>query len=191
MTRMLFAFLLAVLVLAATAEETPENPDFPKCDPSDANACSGHGKCLESGECECHSASDVGVYTGINCQCGGTESDCMADEKSGCRWCSTVEPAICVISEEVCHAITMPMVDTETGDGELSQRSTYSGVAGDAPTYSKSSNAVWFFIGSVLAIAAFAWYFKFRVVSAPSDDMPPLRAGQRASSAFEMHGDGL
>jgi hypothetical protein len=190
MTRPVCAFLFAALLLAAAAE-TPENPDFPKCDPSDPNACSGHGQCLESGECECHSASDVGVYTGINCQCGGTESDCTADEKSGCRWCSTVEPAICVISEEVCHAITMPMVNTETGDGDLSPRSTYSGLSGDASTYSKSSNAVWFFFGSILAIAAFAWYFKFRVVSTPEDDMPPIRAGQRASSAFEMHGDGL
>jgi hypothetical protein len=190
MSRVVYAILLAALVLTAAAEPEPEAADFPKCDPSDASACSGHGKCLESGECECHSETSDAVYTGISCQCGGSESECTADAKAGCHWCSAAEPAICVISEEVCHAITMPMIDAATGDGDQSQRSSYSGVPSDLSAGGGSkSNSMYFFIGSVLAIGAFAWYFKFRVVSAPEDDMPPLR--QRASSAFEMHGDGL
>ena len=190
MSRLLCAFLFLVLVLATKAEE-PDNPDFPKCSSSDENACSGHGKCLETGECECES-----MYTGISCQCGGTESECTADAKAGCTWCSTIEPAVCLISTEVCHALSLATVDAETGEGALSGRGTLDGVPAvpgyDSASGTTKSNSMYFFIGSVLAIAAFAWYFKLRGVAAPiEDDMPPIRQ-RTSSSAFEMHGgDGL
>jgi hypothetical protein len=186
MNSLIYAFLLAALVLASSAEE-PESPDYPKCSPSSENVCSGHGKCLESGECECDS-----MYTGISCQCGGTESECTADKAAGCVWCSSIEPAVCLISEEVCHALSLPMVDAETGEGSMTDMNTLNGVPGVSAASATHSNSLYFFIGSVLAIGAFAWYFKLRGVSAPIvDDMPPIR--QRTStSAFEMHGgDGL
>jgi hypothetical protein len=187
MKSLFYAFLFALLVLAASASaEEPENPDFPKCNPSDENACGGHGKCLDTGECECES-----MYTGVSCQCGGTESECTADARSGCTWCSSIEPAVCLISEEVCHALSIPMADAETGEGSLTDRSSVESINGDSGSSSTKSNSLYFFIGSVLAIGAFAWYFKLRGVSAPIvDDMPPFR--QRTSnSAFEMQGDGL
>jgi hypothetical protein len=74
----------------------------------------------------------------------------------------------------------------------MTDMNTLNGVPGVSAASATHSNSLYFFIGSVLAIGAFAWYFKLRGVSAPIvDDMPPIR--QRTStSAFEMHGgDGL
>jgi hypothetical protein len=192
MNRMIY-FIVAVLVLVACAETEVENPDFPKCDPSEENVCNGHGSCLETGECECNSTPELGVYTGINCQCGGSESECTSDEKAGCYWCSTVEPAVCLISEEVCHALSLNLVDTESevGDGEPSEQSTQKSVLDGTATAATTSNGMYFFIGSVLAIGAFAWYFNIRGVRAPiQDDIPAMRQ-HTSASAFEMHGDGL
>jgi hypothetical protein len=191
MSRLVYV-VVAVLVLAACAETEVENPDFPKCNPSDENACNGHGSCMETGECECHATPELGVYTGIDCQCGGSESECTSDEKAGCHWCSTVEPAVCVISEEVCHALSLNMIDTEseTGDGESSEQSTYSSVSEGTASVA-TSNSMYFFIGSVLAIGAFAWYFKLRGVRAPIEDDIPAMRQRTSASAFEMHGDGL
>jgi hypothetical protein len=111
----------------------------------------------------------------------------LADAKAGCRWCSTTEPALCVISAEVCHALSLPMIESETGDGESSERSTYLSVPGEG-SGGEASNGLYFFIGSILAIGAFAWYFKLRGVVAPiEDDMPPIRQRTSASS-IEMHG---
>ena len=191
MSRMIFAVLLAALALAVNAQQLPEDDaiDFPKCNPEDAAACNNHGNCLESGECECLMSNEGGVYSGISCQCGGTEEECTADSKSGCHWCTTVDPPVCVISTQVCHALSLPM--TETGEGDESYRDTSTTFPGGYSNSESKSNSMYFFIGSVVAIAAFAWYFKLRGAGAPiEDDMPPLR--QRTSaSAFEMQGDGL
>ncbi len=96
----------------------------------------------------------------------------------------------------MCHALSVATVDAETGEGALSGRGTLDGVPAvhgyDAANGTTKCNSVYFFIGSVLAIAAFAWYFKLRGVTARiEDDMPPIRQ-RTCSSAFEMHGaDGL
>lgn len=192
MSRMISALLLAALALAVHAQ-LPAEGDFPKCSPEDTAACSGHGTCLADGECECHMNDEGGVYSGISCQCGGTEEECTADSSSGCHWCTTVNPPVCVISLDVCHALSLPEIETENGDGEQYDRDTSNGVPGGYSGSESKSNSMYFFVGSVLAIAAFAWYFKLRGAGAPiEDDMPPLR--QRTSaSGFEMHGeeDGL